>query len=72
MVDVLVAILVILGLSAGWIYVQHLSHEFARRHPELGPAREEGGGCGTSCQCSSGGQCSKKSDQTTQQDIKLT
>lgn len=72
MVDALIAILVILGISTGWIYIQHQSREFARRHPEFGPAREEGGGCGTSCQCSSGGQCSKKTDQTNQQDIKFT
>ena len=47
----LIAILIIFGVFAGWIGVQHLARRFAARHPEFGPAREEGGGCGISCGC---------------------
>jgi len=38
-----------------WVAVQNAARQFAARHPEFGPAREEGeescGGCG-------GGKCS--------------
>jgi hypothetical protein len=47
---------IILLMLLGWIGVQHLARLFAVRHPEFGPAREEGGGCGNLCKCS-GGQC---------------
>ncbi|MGC9451105.1 MAG: chemotaxis protein [Oceanipulchritudo sp.] len=57
----LITILVILGLLAGWIAVQHLARLFASRHPELGPAREEGGGCGgLFCLCKDGQACPKE------------
>lgn len=46
-----IAILIIFGLLAGWVVVQHFARRFAARHPELGPAREEGAGCGM---CDSG------------------
>lgn len=35
------------------VVVQRFYKLFARRHPELGPFREEGGGCG----CCRGGAC---------------
>jgi len=35
------------------VVVQQFYKRFARRHPELGPFRKEGGGCG----CCSGGAC---------------
>ncbi|MEZ5276901.1 MAG: hypothetical protein R3F07_11025 [Opitutaceae bacterium] len=57
----LIAMLVIFGLLAGWIGVQHLSRVFARRHPEFGPAREEGGGCGFLCRCKGSDTCPRKS-----------
>jgi hypothetical protein len=41
-----ITVLIILGLMAGWMGVQQLARSFAARHPELGPAKEEGGGCG--------------------------
>lgn len=57
-----ITILVILGLLAGWVGVQHLSRGFAERHPELGPAREEGGGCGgLFCLCKDGQACPRQS-----------
>ncbi len=41
----------------GWVSVQHVSRLFAKRHPQFGVAREEGGGCGKSCLCAGGGSC---------------
>ncbi len=59
MVDIVIAIGVILLLLFGWIIVQHLSRLYAKKHPEFGPAREEGNGCGSSCLCNKG-VCKKK------------
>jgi hypothetical protein len=63
MVDFIIAIAFILALLAGWFYIQQLARRFAARHPELGPAREEGSGCGNSCMCV-GGSCSKRTQHT--------
>lgn len=41
----LLSILIVFGMLAGWVVVQHLGRAFAARHPEFGPAREEGSGC---------------------------
>jgi len=54
-----IAISIILALLAGWLAVQHLARTFAARHPELGPAREEGGGC-LFCMCKNGGTCPRE------------
>ncbi len=55
----LVAIAVMLGLVFVWLAVQTAARRFAARHPEFGPAREEGeescGGCSSSC----GGHCER-------------
>ena len=52
---------IIFAVLLGWIAVQHLAREFARRHPEWGPYRERGScGAGGECSCSSGGTCKKK------------
>ena len=57
----IITVLIILGLLAGWITVQHLSRKFASRHPEFGPAREEGDGCGgLFCLCRDKGACPKE------------
>jgi len=54
------AMLLILALLLGWVGVQHASRSFAARHPEFGPAREEGGGCGgLLCLCKNGQECPK-------------
>ena len=58
MVDFIIASVAILVLLSGWLLVQQLARRFAARHPEFGPAREEGSGCGKSCMCA-GGRCSK-------------
>lgn len=55
----LTAITLVLVLLVGWCAVQQLARWFAQRHPELGPFREEGGGCGKHCGCSDG-RCQKR------------
>jgi hypothetical protein len=59
MLDMLIAAGVILLVLLGWIRVQQGARDFAARHPEFGPPREEGGGCGSSCGCT-GGQCTRR------------
>lgn len=49
----LVTIVLILALLLGGIFVDQAYRRFARRHPELGPFRKEGG-CGS---CSGGSGC---------------
>lgn len=63
--DYMVAIAVILLVLLGWIAVQHAARRFAARHPEFGPAREEGSGCGSGCGCS-GGSCARRNAGTTE------
>lgn len=53
----LIAMLIILGLLAGWIGVQHLYRSFNARHPELGLSTGEVGGCGMFCFCKNGLNC---------------
>ena len=61
LVNFLIAFLGIMILLTGWIVVQHLARGFAERHPEFGPAREEGGGCGgLFCLCQNGQNCPKE------------
>ncbi len=40
------AILILLALMAGWIQVQRAAQRVADAHPEFGPLRIVGGGCG--------------------------
>ncbi len=56
-VQYLISVAIILGVFAAWIAVQHAARAFARRHPEFGPAKEEGMGCGMFCRCSAGDTC---------------
>lgn len=56
MLNFLIAIAVIFALMLSWIVVQQWSRKFAARHPEFGPAKEEGLGCGKTCGCKPG-QC---------------
>lgn len=62
MLDFLIAPLLVFIVLAGWLLVQFASREFARRHPEFGPPREAGGGCGGSggCACGAGKSCKRK------------
>ncbi len=54
--NVILASAIILALFTGWVLVQHLARRFAFRHPQFGPAREEGIGCGMACRCSAAEQ----------------
>ena len=59
-VKILIASVVIFFLLMGWLVVQSLSRLYAKKHPEMGPAKEEGQGCGTSCSCTDKEACYKK------------
>jgi len=59
MLDYFLAPGLILLVLVGWIAVQRLALRFAERHPELGAARREGEGCGTSCSCKASGTCQR-------------
>jgi hypothetical protein len=61
MVKALVATLVIFCVMVGWLWVQGAYARFAARHPDLGPYRTEGGGCGGGCACH-GGACGRGAD----------
>lgn len=49
MVDFIIGPVLVFLLFSVWILVQSTARAFAKRHPELGPYREEGGGCGGGC-----------------------
>ena len=61
----LIAIAVILVILLGWVWVQGRARRFAARHPEFGPAREEGAGCGKSCLCNNK-ECENKTTDWSQ------
>ncbi|MCC5848735.1 MAG: chemotaxis protein [Verrucomicrobia bacterium] len=46
-----------------WVIIQESARRFARRHPEFGPAREEGGECGVSCGCPNWKKCRDRKNQ---------
>ncbi|NOQ78580.1 MAG: chemotaxis protein [Gammaproteobacteria bacterium] len=50
----LVAMVFMFSVLFIWLMVQRLSRKFASEHPEFGPAREEGGGCGGGGKCNCG------------------
>lgn len=49
-----IAMFFMLGILLLWFMVQKYSRKFASQHPEFGPAREEGGGCGGGGKCNCG------------------
>jgi hypothetical protein len=59
MIRFFIASFLIFALLLGWVAVQYLYRAFSQRHPELGPAREEGLGCGLFCGCFKQGNCPK-------------
>jgi hypothetical protein len=61
MVDYLIAMGIVPILLLGWLVVQSITRRFSKLHPEFGPHREEGTGCGKSCMCS-GGSCQRQGD----------
>jgi hypothetical protein len=58
---IFISSLLIFLLFGGWILMQLWGRRFARRHPEFGRFREEGGECGKSCGCADWKKCRKKS-----------
>ncbi len=58
----LLAIGLILLLMLGGLWVERAYRLFARRHPDLGPFRQEGGGCG-GCGGGCGGGCDADTDR---------
>ena len=62
MLKVLTAGGIIFAVLFGWIAVQQLAREFARRHPPWGPYREKVG-CGGECSCGKGGSCKRGSGE---------
>lgn len=54
---IIISILIIFGVCGLWILVQQGARRFADRHPEFGPAREEGQGCGFHCRGKDGKPC---------------
>jgi hypothetical protein len=46
MIDNLICMTMIPLLQLGWLIVQSIARRFAQSHPEIGPPREEGAGCG--------------------------
>lgn len=57
MVKFLIASVIIFLVLVAWLYVEDLYRRFSRRHPELGPFRHDGGGCGDGCCSCSKGNC---------------
>lgn len=59
MLNFLIAFIIIFSLLIAWVLVQQAARKFAANHPELGPVKEEGLGCGKTCGCKIG-SCSKE------------
>ena len=56
----LIAMSLTLCLVLTWVLVQHFARWYAMKHPEFGPAREEGGGCGGgNCSCHNSARCQR-------------
>lgn len=60
MMKLLISVGIIFAAFAFWVVVQECARRFARRHPEFGPAREEGGECGVSCSCANWKTCRER------------
>ncbi len=61
MLQLLITIGIIFSILIGWVLVQQAARKYAAKHPEFGPAKEEGLGCGKTCGCKTG--C-KQEDQS--------
>ena len=46
LIQVIAAMILLLALMLGWIQVQRMARQVAELHPEAGPLRLVGGGCG--------------------------
>ena len=58
----LISIAVIFVLLLVWMKFQDAGRKFAKKHPEFGRYREEGGECGKTCGCANWKQCVKKAE----------
>jgi len=67
MLNFLIAVIVIFFLLGLWLVVMTTSRHFSERHPEYGPYREEGKGCGSSCSCT--GECEFRKSNRRQSNI---
>lgn len=61
-----IAITLIFLLSLLWVKFQEAGRRFARKHPEFGRYREEGGECGKTCGCADWKHCAKRSEVRSQ------
>lgn len=59
LLKMVIAVGAILALLLGWLIVQHITRTFSKQHPEFGPPREDGQGCGSSCGCQGKNSCKK-------------
>lgn len=64
----IIAMLIILGLLAGWIGVQHWYRSFSAKHPEFGPVPEENTSCGMFCFCKNRMNCPNQKLKSKQKD----
>ncbi|MBI5919894.1 MAG: chemotaxis protein [Nitrosomonadales bacterium] len=55
----LITIGVMVALVFAWVMVQTMARQHAERHPEFGPLREEGAGCGCGNHRCGESQCKK-------------
>ena len=59
MFNLLITITIIFSVLMAWVLIQQSARKFAAKHPELGPVKEEGLGCGKTCGCKKG-SCSQE------------
>jgi len=51
MFNLLITIIIIFSILITWVLIQQVARKYASKHPELGPMKEEGLGCGKTCGC---------------------
>ncbi len=51
MINLIVTILIIFSVLIAWVLIQQVARKYAADHPEMGPVKEEGLGCGKTCGC---------------------
>jgi hypothetical protein len=61
LMNYIIAMTIIPLLLLGWLVIQSITRRFSKLHPDMGPHKEEGMGCGKSCQCS-GNSCQRQGD----------
>jgi len=54
MLNLLITIAIIFSVLITWVLIQQAARKYAANHPELGPVKEEGLGCGKTCGCKTG------------------